>query len=227
RIPFIVNGFSENSIAQKAGIQVGDSLLGINGNNTRYFQEFRDDIQKYRNQDVIIDVKRGLDTLHLALTVPAEGLIGVTAKMEMDDFFKQSQRKYSFFQAIPAGVEKAIFSNEGIVGYWKQLKLLVNPEMKAYESVGGFITIGKIFPAQFEWQRFWQLTAFLSIMLAVLNVLPIPALDGGHVVFLFYEIITRRKPSDKFLEVAQIIGMVLLFGLLIFANGNDIVKLFK
>jgi regulator of sigma E protease len=226
RIPFIVDGFASNSVAEKAGILVGDSLLGINGINTRYSQEFRENIQKYKNQDVTIDVKRGLDTLHFALTVPAEGLIGV-APQQLDNFFKQSQRKYSFFQAIPAGVEKAIFSNEGIVGYWKQLKLLVNPEMKAYESVGGFITIGKIFPAQFEWQRFWQLTAFLSIMLAVLNVLPIPALDGGHVVFLFYEIITRRKPSDKFLEVAQIIGMVLLFGLLIFANGNDIVKLFK
>jgi len=111
--------------------------------------------------------------------------------------------------------------------YLKQLKLIFSPEAKAYESVGGFITIGNIFPSTWDWQSFWSLTAFLSIMLAILNVLPIPALDGGHVMFLFYEIITGRKPSDKFLEYAQIVGMVLLFGLLIFANGNDIVKLFR
>ena len=109
----------------------------------------------------------------------------------------------------------------------KQLKLLFSPEVKAYESVGGFITIGSIFPTEWHWESFWRLTAFLSIMLAILNILPIPALDGGHVMFLLYEIIARRKPSDKFLEYAQIVGMVILFGLLILANGNDIIKLFN
>ncbi len=158
------------------------------------------------------------------MTIPAEGLIGVTPKQQIDDFFTMNQIDYSILEAIPAGVLKTF---DGIGGYLKQLKLMFSPEVKAYESVGGFITIGSIFPAQFHWESFWRLTAFLSIMLAVLNVLPIPALDGGHVAFLFYEIVTRRKPSDKFLEVAQIIGMVLLFGLLIFANGNDIVKLFR
>ncbi len=224
RIPFIVNGFAANSVAEKAGLMVGDSILGINGINTRYFQEFRDNIQKFKNQAVTIDAKRGQDTLHLALTVPAEGLIGVSPKQQIEDFFTLTQKTYSIFQAVPAGVTKTF---DGIDGYLKQLKLLVKPEMKAYESVGGFITIGSIFPAQFHWESFWKLTAFLSIMLAVLNVLPIPALDGGHVAFLLYEMVSRRKPSDRFLEVAQIIGMVLLFGLLIFANGNDIVKLFK
>ena len=105
--------------------------------------------------------------------------------------------------------------------------MLFSPEVKAYESIGGFITIGSIFPSTWDWEHFWKLTAFLSIMLAILNILPIPALDGGHVMFLFYEIITRRKPSDKFMEYAQIVGMVILFSLLIFANGNDIIKLFK
>jgi regulator of sigma E protease len=224
RIPFIVNGFGENSVAEKAGLQIGDSILGINGENNRYFQEFKDRLQSFRNQAVILDVKRGTDTLHLAMTIPAEGLIGVTPKQQIDDFFTMNQIDYSILEAIPAGVLKTF---DGIGGYLKQLKLMFSPEVKAYESVGGFITIGSIFPAQFHWESFWRLTAFLSIMLAVLNVLPIPALDGGHVAFLFYEIVTRRKPSDKFLEVAQIIGMVLLFGLLIFANGNDIVKLFR
>jgi regulator of sigma E protease len=116
---------------------------------------------------------------------------------------------------------------DGIGGYLKQLRLLFSPEVKAYENVGGFITIGSIFPPEFHWESFWRLTAFLSIMLGVLNLLPIPALDGGHVAFLMFEIVARRKPSDKFMEVAQIIGMVLLLALMVFANGNDIVKLFK
>jgi regulator of sigma E protease len=142
----------------------------------------------------------------------------------MDAFFNLNQKDFSIAQAIPAGMVKTV---DGIGGYLKQLKLLFSPEVKAYENVGGFITIGSIFPAQFHWESFWRLTAFLSIMLAVLNLLPIPALDGGHVAFLMYEIVARRKPSDKFMEVAQIIGMVILFALMIFANGNDIVKLFK
>jgi regulator of sigma E protease len=111
--------------------------------------------------------------------------------------------------------------------YWKQLKLVFNPSNKAYESLGGFISIGNIFPSTFDWVAFWRLTAFLSIILAVMNILPIPALDGGHVLFLLYEIITRRKPSDKFMEIAQSIGLFLLLALLIFANGNDILRLFK
>ena len=127
-------------------------------------------------------------------------------------------------QAFPEGTKKAFRS---IDNYFKQLKLLFSPEIKAYESVGGFISIGNIFPAAWDWQAFWSLTAFLSIMLAILNVLPIPALDGGHVMFLLYELIARRKPSDKFMEYAQIAGMIILFGLLIFANANDVVRLFK
>ncbi|HNQ83100.1 MAG TPA: site-2 protease family protein, partial [Bacteroidales bacterium] len=130
----------------------------------------------------------------------------------------------TILQAIPAGFVKTI---DGIANYLKQLKLLFSPEIKAYESVGGFISIGSIFPATWDWQAFWRLTAFLSIMLAILNLLPIPALDGGHVMFLVYEIVSGRKPSDKFMEYAQIVGMVLLFGLLIFANLNDVLRLFK
>jgi len=139
-------------------------------------------------------------------------------------YFEFEEKNYNLFQAIPAGFVKTY---DGIGNYLKQLKLLFSPEVKAYESVGGFITIGSIFPPTWDWPAFWRLTAFLSIMLAILNLLPIPALDGGHVMFLAYEIISGRKPSDKFMEYAQIAGMVLLFGLLIFANGNDIVKLFN
>ncbi|MDO8896650.1 MAG: RIP metalloprotease RseP [Bacteroidales bacterium] len=224
RVPFIAEAFPESSVARDAGIQVGDSILGINGQVIKYFQEFRENIQRYKNQDAVINVIRGTDTLDIAVSVPESGLIGVFPRQDFDSFFALNQKEFNFFQAIPAGMSKTV---DGIGGYLKQLKLLFSPEVKAYESVGGFITIGSIFPAEFHWESFWRLTAFLSIMLGVLNLLPIPALDGGHVMFLFYEIVARRKPSDKFMEVAQIIGMVLLLALMLFANGNDIVKLFR
>lgn len=219
RMPFVVESFAEVSPAREAGVLSGDSILGVNGNLLIYFPDIREDIQSKRGQDIVLNVKRGSDTLALNLTVSDEGLIGV-----QNTGFKLNEKHYSIGEAIPAGVVKTV---DGIGGYLKQLKLLFSPEVKAYESVGGFITIGNIFPSQWHWESFWRLTAFLSIMLAVLNLLPIPALDGGHVMFLGYEIITRRKPSDKFLEYAQIAGMVILFSLLIFANGNDVVKLFR
>jgi regulator of sigma E protease len=190
----------------------------------KYFVEFKNELQNHKDEDVVVQVKRGNDTLALNIHVPEEGLIGVYPESDLQNFFKLNKRDYSFAEAIPAGFKQTW---NGIGNYLKQLKLLFSPEVKAYESVGGFITIGNIFPAEWHWESFWRLTAFLSIMLAILNVLPIPALDGGHVLFLLYEIITRRKPSDKFLEYAQIAGMVLLFGLLILANGNDIIKLFR
>jgi regulator of sigma E protease len=143
----------------------------------------------------------------------------------LSDFFTLKQIDYTFFQAFPAGVKKGF---QRVSDYLKQFKLLFNPKTKAYESLGGFITIGRIFPGVWDWQSFWELTAFLSIVLAIMNILPIPALDGGHVMFLLYEIITGRKPGEKFLEYAQIAGMVILFSLLIYVNANDIIRyLFK
>ena len=224
RFPFIADRFSKNSVAEASGVKPGDTVIGLNGMNLKFFSDFREEIQKHKNQDVVIDVKRNNDTLHLAMTLGEDGLIGVYPKGNLSDFFELKEKRYSIAQAIPAGFTKTW---DGIGNYLKQLKLLFSPEVKAYESVGGFITIGSIFPTEWHWESFWRLTAFLSIMLAILNILPIPALDGGHVMFLLYEIIARRKPSDKFLEYAQIVGMVILFGLLILANGNDIIKLFN
>lgn len=223
RTPFIIEGFGENSPAQVSGIQKGDTIIGLNDQIIPYFQDFRLALQEYKNQEVHIVLKREQDTLSLPVAIPENGLLGVYARGG-DMIFDLHQKDFSLLEAVPAGFAKTI---DGIGGYLKQLKLLASPEVKAYESVGGFITIGSIFPKQWHWESFWRLTAFLSIMLAVLNLLPIPALDGGHVMFLFYEIIARRKPSDKFMEYAQIVGMVILFGLLIFANGNDILKLFR
>lgn len=223
RIPFHVGDFTKNSAGKEAGMQVDDRIIALNDKPTEYFNDFFTEIQKHKNERVTVTVIRQLDTIPIAVTVPAEGKLGIYNK-PIESYFTFSKEEYNVVEAVPAGVVKAY---KGVGNYLKQLKLLFNPEVKAYESVGGFITIGSIFPAEWHWQSFWTLTAFLSIMLAILNVLPIPALDGGHVMFLMYEIITRRKPSDKFMEYAQIVGMVLLFGLLIFANGNDIIKLFR
>ncbi len=222
RMPFVVEGFSKGSVAEASGVIKGDRIIGINDSLVEYFDQFRTVLPNFKSQDISLKVLRGADTLAFSFKVPETGLIG--AYTNPASHFKFSEKDYSFFAAIPAGFVKTW---KGVGNYLKQLRLLFSPEVKAYESVGGFITIGNIFPSTWDWAAFWGLTAFLSIMLAILNVLPIPALDGGHVMFLLYEMVTGRKPSDKFLEYAQIVGMVLLFALLIFANGNDIVKLFK
>jgi regulator of sigma E protease len=223
RIPFVIDDFTKNSAGRDAGLLVDDRIIGLNGQPTEYFRDFFMEIQKHKDQDVTVTVIRKADTLDFLAHVPPEGKLGIYNKEE-DYFFDFSKVTYNVFQAVPAGISKAY---DGVGSYLKQLRLLFNPEVKAYESVGGFITIGNIFPPRWHWQSFWTLTAFLSIMLAILNVLPIPALDGGHVMFLMYEIITRRKPSDKFMEYAQIAGMIILFALLIFANGNDVIRLFR
>lgn len=223
RIPFEAADFAPGSPAKKAGMLANDKIIGINSQSTLYFDEFKAIVTKHKNEKVDVKVLRGADTLTLPVAVSDRGLIGVAPKSPAG-YFTFKEHSYTIFQAIPAGTVKAY---EKTADYLKSLKLLFNKEAKAYESVGGFITIGSIFPSVWDWEAFWSLTAFLSLMLAVLNILPIPALDGGHVMFLLYEIITGRKPSDKFMEYAQITGMVLLFALLIFANGNDIVKLFR
>ncbi len=223
RHPYEIASVPKNSPAKEAGIMVDDKILGFNGESLPYYDQFTKKILDYKNQTVTLNVLRGEDTLNLAVPVSETAKIGVFAK-GFDHYFIMSEKEYNLISAIPAGINKAYV---GIGDYLKQLKLLFSPEVKAYESVGGFITIGSIFPSTWDWENFWRLTAFLSIMLAILNVLPIPALDGGHVMFLLYEIIARRKPSDRFMEYAQVVGMVLLFALLIFANGNDIVKLFR
>jgi regulator of sigma E protease len=222
RFPFVVSSFSAGAPASRAGMLKDDRIIGLNDTLHLYFSEFRKALQVYKNKEVMVSVLRGKDTLKMVVKIPSTGLIGVYSKPPTD-FLDFKEKSYNGITAIPAGVVKAF---EGVGNYIKSIKLLFSQE-KAYESVGGFIAIGSIFPSTWDWQAFWHLTAFLSIMLAVLNVLPIPALDGGHVMFLLYEIIFRRKPSDKFIEYAQIVGMVLLFGLLIFANGNDVMKLFR
>ncbi|MCD4734789.1 MAG: RIP metalloprotease RseP [Bacteroidales bacterium] len=224
RFPFEVEKFKSGSPAKKAGMKKDDKIISLNDKPIAYFDEFRTEIGNYKNQTISVGVLRETDTIILSIDVPEAGLIGVFPYANLDHYFELNKIDYSFFGAIPAGFSKTYYE---IGNYFKQLGLIFSKEVKAYESVGGFITIGNIFPSVWDWQSFWMLTAFLSIMLAILNVLPIPALDGGHVLFLIYEIVAGRKPSDKFLEYAQITGMILLFALLIFANANDIIRLFR
>ncbi len=223
RFPFEIGGFSKESNAKKAGLEEGDKFISINDETLTYFDEFRNKFKQYKNQEVNVGFIRNNDTLYKDVKVSPEGIIGVWNKTP-ENYFEFARKEYSLAQAIPAGFVKTYRST---ADYLKQLKLIFSPEVKAYESLGGFITIGSIFPSEWDWRSFWSLTAFLSIILAIMNLLPIPALDGGHVLFLMYEIISGRKPSDKFMEYAQAAGMIILFGLLIFANGNDIVKLFR
>ncbi len=223
RMPFVVSGVIDNSAAQAGGLEVGDVIIGINDIQTPYYQDFTKHIKQFSNQKVDIMVVRDFDTLALPMQLGEQAVIGAYLA-PLSEYFTLETKEYTFWQAIPAGFSKT-FSE--ISDYWKQLKLIFSPKTKAYESVGGFISIGKIFPDTWIWSMFWRLTAFLSIALAVMNILPIPALDGGHILFLLYEIITRRKPSDKFMEIAEYIGLALVLALVIFANCNDIIKLFK
>jgi regulator of sigma E protease len=204
--------------AYKAGLRQGDRVLSVNDTAIGYYHEFQKAIRRDTGKTVQLAVLRGTDTVKVTTEVPTKGGLGVMARM--DKQFDIATKTYTFGEAIPAGFNEAIST---LVKYVQQLRLIfVSEEVKASESLGGFMTIGSLFPSVWDWQSFWTLTALLSIILAFMNILPIPALDGGHVVFLTYEMITGRKPSEKFMEYAQIVGMVILFGLLLYANGLDI-----
>lgn len=222
--PFVISAFSKESPASIAGIQVNDELVGLDSNNFIWYDEFQGYLAAHKSKPVTMNVLRDGQPVDITVNPTADGFLGIIRNWSVDKIFELKTIKYGLLESIPAGIKKGFTT---IGDYLKQFKLIFSKETKAYESLGGFITIGSIFPGVWDWQSFWSLTAFLSIILAVMNILPIPALDGGHVMFLLYEVITGRKPSDKFLEYAQITGMVILFALLIYANGNDIFKLVR
>ena len=218
-LPFVVDSIPAASVNYGAELASGDRIIAVAGKATEFVQDAWPILEAGAGSAIDVTVLRGADTLAMALQVDTTGRLGILlAQPEV------SNKEYGFWNAIPAGFSKT-FSTIG--GYIKDLKLVFTPSTEAYKSVGSFISIGQIFPATWDWFRFMNILALLSIMLGVMNLLPIPALDGGHIVFTLYEIITRRKPSDKFLEVMQVIGMILIFGLMILAFGNDIIKLFK
>ncbi|WP_075966353.1 RIP metalloprotease RseP [Parabacteroides massiliensis] len=224
RFPMVVRelGETENggSPAAIAGLQPGDSIVSINGIVTPSFYEVGEVLAQNKDQDVLVGFYRGGVPQTLTLHTDTAGKMGVYSVSPFD-IYQTVTRKYGFFESFPAGVMLGVNT---LKGYVSDMKYVFTKE--GASSLGGFGTIGSLFPAEWDWQTFWMKTAFLSIILAFMNILPIPALDGGHVMFLLYEVIARRKPSDKFLEYAQITGMVLLFALLIYANGNDIFRFF-
>ncbi|NPA35240.1 MAG: RIP metalloprotease RseP [Chlorobi bacterium] len=219
RIPAVIDSVIPNSPAQKAGIMKGDSIISVNGQPASFFHQFQKAIVSNAGKNIVIDLVRNGELKSLTVHVPEKGIIGVGNKQP--DFLKVKQFRYGFWEAAPAGIKKGF---KILVDYIKQLKLIFTKE--GVKQLGGFGTMGNLFPSSWNWYVFWSNTALISLILAFMNILPIPALDGGHVLFLLYEIITGRKPSDKFLEYAQVAGMVLLLGLLLYANGNDIFKAF-
>ena len=200
RVPFVIDQVADDSPAAAAGLQVGDSVVGLNGKNMAVFQDIYKELELCKSQRVAL---------------------GVQLRNPMP-YFKTEKEAFGFFEAIPAGWN---MMTDVLSNYIKQFRLVFTKE--GAKSLGGFGAIGNLFPATWNWQIFWNMTAFLSVILAFMNILPIPILDGGYVLFLLYEIIARRKPSDKFMEISLNIGMFLLFALLIFANGNDILRLFR
>jgi regulator of sigma E protease len=218
----IADKMFDTMYAKKAGFQPMDKIIAIDSVPVSFIDQVGTLVEKKKNGTVQIEVERGGQKLALQSRVYGDGKIGLPwiGPLEMDSLglIKIEDRKYSLLEAFPAGVAKTW---EKLTGYVDQFKKMTNPKTGAYKGVGGFKTIGSIFPTPWDWESFWSITAFLSIILAFMNLLPIPALDGGHVLFTLGEMITGRKPSEKFLEYAQIVGMVLLLGLMLYANGND------
>jgi regulator of sigma E protease len=222
--PFVVATYGKESAGKTAGVNIGDELIGVDNNRFTYFDEFQKYVAENKERPLVLNILRKGDTLDIAVQPNKAGLLGINRTVVMSNIFELRTIRYGIFESVPAGIEKGV---KTIKNYLKQFKLIFSRHTKGYESLGGFITIGSIFPGEWDWQSFWDLTAFLSIILAIMNILPIPALDGGHVLFLLFEVVTGKKPSDKFLEYAQIAGMVLLLALLLYANGNDVLRLLK
>ncbi|MCK7542148.1 MAG: site-2 protease family protein [Marinilabiliales bacterium] len=222
---WMIKTVGKESPAKTAGIIPGDQITGIDSVSFTFSDEFSEYLSDNRSKPIILNIDRKGVMEKVTVIPDSAGLLGISYTVKaLDQVFELKTLEYGFLASFPAGIDKGF---KTIADYLKQFKLIFSKDTKAYESLGGFITIGSIFPGVWDWQAFWNLTAFLSIILAVMNILPIPALDGGHVMFLLFEVVTGRKPSDKFLEYAQIAGMVILLSLLIFANGNDILKLLR
>lgn len=226
REPFVVGKVIDSS-ANKSLLQSKDIIKSINRVTTKYSDEVIAIAATKKGEILDAIITRENKDIPVKIHVDKNGKLGIYPGMlnfeslEKMGLYKFSKKEYGFFESIPIGIEKGASQ---LLGYGKQLKAIFTPKTGAYKGVGGFKAIFDIFPESWSWEVFWNITALLSIMLGVMNLLPIPALDGGHVMFLLYEIITGKKPSDKFLENAQLVGFVLLIGLVLFANGNDIYK---
>ncbi|MBS1564613.1 MAG: site-2 protease family protein [Bacteroidetes bacterium] len=220
RIPSQVDSVAVDSLAWKKGLRKGDKLLSINGVPTPFFNQFQEMVFKNKGKEVDIAYLRGKDTFHASMVIPKTGRIYIENKYQ----FETVKLTYSFFKAFPAGLTR---SKEKLESYWLQLKLIFSGKVKASESVGSVFSIAKLYSVHWDWEALWNMTAFFSLVLALMNILPIPALDGGHALFTIYEMISGRKPSDKFIEYSQMAGMVLLLGVMAYALGLDVFRMFK
>ncbi|MDR1054890.1 MAG: RIP metalloprotease RseP [Prevotellaceae bacterium] len=220
-LPFVVGQIPDDSPNFESGLLAGDCITQIDTIPVEFFQSARSILASYKGQTIPLQVLRNDFRLTIPVKVSEAGLLGIAIEGRLNQYFNLTTYKYGFFESFPAGISKAYTT---IANYLKELKLIFTPRTEAYKGVGSFITIGKIFPGTWDWHAFWSLTALLSIMLAVINLLPIPALDGGHVIFLLYEMVTRRKPSDKFLEYAQVTGLFILLFIMVYAISNDIFR---
>lgn len=224
RVPAIVIGIPDTTAAYKAGLRKGDKIIAVDSISTFFMDELKSVAEAKKGQNVVLKVNREDSTITFPATITAEGKIGFMGllfieQMDSIGILKYEVKKYGFFAAFPAGVKKAAAE---LQFYIDQFKKILSPSTGAYKGVGGFKAMGSVFSgSHWDWEHFWTITAFFSIVLAFMNLLPIPALDGGHVLFTLGEMITGRKPSEKFLEYAQIVGMVILLALMLYANGND------
>ena len=225
RVPVIVADIADTSVAYKAGLRVGDLILSVDSVKTQFYDEFSTVMKKQQKGDTInLVINRNDSLINFTTILINGGKIGFNqpnspAQYDSLGIYKYEVKKYGFFAAIPAGVKRA---GKELQFYIDQFKKILSPSTGAYKGVGGFKAMGSVFSGTgWDWEHFWTITAFFSIILAFMNLLPIPALDGGHVLFTLGEMITGRKPSEKFLEYAQIVGMVILLALMLYANGND------
>jgi regulator of sigma E protease len=217
--PYGVGELVPGEGAIKAGVQKGDLILSVNGHETKYFHQLYEQLQQNKNKVVELSIQRKSSVLTLKANINKEGRLGFQPELLM----QLSTRDFSVVQSLVKGASKAFtVSILNIKGLW----MVATGKVSARESVGGPIAIATMYGSIWNWERFWSLTAAISMVLAFMNLLPIPALDGGHVMFLLYEIVSGRKPSDKFLETAQKFGMAVLLSLMAFIFINDIVKLF-
>ena len=221
--PVIVDSIGKSAVVVEGSFQKNDTLLSINGESVQYQHEFIEVKKKYSDSLVTVVAKRGMDTVTIRTLINNKAQLGLFVKLPLQ-LFKTVHQEYSFTEAIPTGIQRCFTTLDNYVTGIKQIFTgKVNPN----DSLGSLISIGNTFPSQWDWERFWTLTAVFSIVLGFMNVLPIPALDGGHALFILFEMITGRKPSDKFMEYAQIAGMILMFGLMLYALGLDFWRLFK
>ena len=216
-LPAILDSIVPNSPAYNAGLLKGDRIVKVNGNDVVKWEEFTEEVKVNTSQNIDIDIKRGNDIISNSITLNENNQIGVTSLQSIN--LTPTILKYSFIESINDGFDRAYWE---LLDYVGQFKYVFTKQ--GASQLGGFAAIGNLFPAEWNWKNFWETTALLSIILAFMNALPIPALDGGHVMFLMYEVVTGSKPNDKFMEYAQITGFFLLVALVLFANGNDVVR---